>query len=285
MYPWGDKWARVRQASWSELATRGRQELAKRWDHYVFPRFPHSPTPRESARTRGHFFFASSDVPRIAAAITKYLPGTVERVVHEAEKICRRRFDLLGYEELDFGDPINWHLDAVNGKISPQKPFYKIPFLRFDEVGDVKVIWELNRHQHLVTLARAFCFTGDLRFAHEIVAQWYAWRKENPYPRGVNWASSLEIAFRCLSWLWVRHLLADSAVIPPQFWDDLDQALLLGGRHIERYLSFYFSPNTHLLGEAVALFFLGVLCGGGRTTDRWRSTGWEIVQSQAERQV
>jgi len=191
----------------------------------------------------------------------------------------------LGYEDLDFGDPINWHLDAVNGKISPQKAFYKIPFLRFDEVGDVKVIWELNRHQHLVTLARAFCFTGDLRFAHEIVAQWYAWRKENPYPRGVNWASSLEVAFRCLSWLWVRHLLADSAMISPQFWDDLGQALLLGGRHIQRYLSFYFSPNTHLLGEAVALFFLGVLCGGGRTTDRWRSAGWEIVQSQAERQV
>jgi hypothetical protein len=32
-------------------------------------------------------------------------------------------------------------------------------------------------------------------------------------------------------------------------------ALAFHGRYIERYLSTYFSPNTHLLGEAVALLF------------------------------
>jgi len=26
------------------------------------------------------------------------------------------------------------------------------------------------------------------------------------YPLGINWASSLEVGFRSLSWLWVRHL-------------------------------------------------------------------------------
>ena len=35
--------------------------------------------------------------------------------------------------------------------------------------------------------------------------------------------------------------------------------LYLNGRHLETYLSTYFSPNTHLTGEALGLFYLGTL--------------------------
>jgi hypothetical protein len=41
----------------------------------------------------------------------------------------------------------------VHGKRAPLNPWFKIPFLDFAVVGDHKVTWELNRHQHLVTLA------------------------------------------------------------------------------------------------------------------------------------
>ena len=53
--------------------------------------------------------------------------------VAEAEKICQHRFDLLGYADLDFGSPIDWHLDPVHHKRAPRKPWYKIPFLDFDQ--------------------------------------------------------------------------------------------------------------------------------------------------------
>src|SRR2546430_5092825 len=33
--------------------------------------------------------------------------------------------------------------------------------------------------------------------------------------------------------------------------------LFLQGRHIETYLSTYYSPNTHLTGEALGLLYLG----------------------------
>ena len=63
------------------------------------------------------------------------------------------------------------------------------------------------------------------------------------------------------------------------------RALALNGRHIERYLSTYFSPNTHLLGEAVALFFIGTLCPQISSAEDWKKNGWRIVQEEILRQV
>ncbi len=125
-------------------------------------------------------------------------------------------------------------------------------------MGDSKVTWELNRHQHLVTLAKAYRLTEDRRYADEIFQQWRHWHAENPYPFGINWVSSLEVAFRSLSWIWMYQLLEGTPVMPREFRKEWLRAQALNGRHIERYLSTYFSPNTHLLGEAVALLFLGI---------------------------
>ena len=152
-------------------------------------------------------------------------------------------------------------------------------------MGDSKITWELNRHQHLVALAKAYRLTGREQFAAELFSQWFDWQRKNPYPIGINWASSLEVAFRTISWLWVCNLLADSAVVPPNFSRDLLRQLAVGGRHIENYLSTYFSPNTHLLGEGLALFFLGTLCPNLPAAGRWQTKGWNILLEGAKDQV
>ena len=51
--------------------------------------------------------------------------------------------------------------------------------LGLDEAGDSKVTWELNRHQHFVTLAKAYHLSGDHRFANEIFDEWRHWHAEN----------------------------------------------------------------------------------------------------------
>src|SRR5207253_8095557 len=51
--------------------------------------------------------------------------------------------------------------------------------------------------------------------------------------------------------------------------------------HIERFLSTYFSPNTHLLGEGMALFFIGLLCAGIPSARRWQEGGWKIILREA----
>jgi uncharacterized heparinase superfamily protein len=279
------RWKRLLAMSAHEIGERTRQEVWKRADFILYHVGKHPRVGVSSVKSDFYpqFFFSPQEVPELAGLLRKRMPNEVNDIFCRAEKICAHRFDLLGYENLDYGLKIDWHLDRVHGKRAPQKPWYRIRYLDFEEVGDAKVTWELNRHQHLVTLAKAYAISREERFAKELRAQFYHWSEQNPYPIGVNWASSLEVAFRALSWLWVKHLLAGAAM--PEFVADLRQALALSGRHIARYLSTYFSPNTHLLGEGVALFFLGVLCPELSSAGNWQRLGWKTVLEESERQV
>jgi len=283
----GTTWSRVSQMSWEERRTRVRQEIGKRVDVVLYSggRQPGRDGLRGKDNPPGKFFFEADELPGRVNLLREHLPHEAEVLVKEADEICRHRFRLLGFENLDYGAEIDWHLDAVHGKRTPLIPWFKIDFLDFAQAGDHKVTWELNRHQHLVTLAKAWLLTRQDKYAHEAITQWYSWQRANPYPLGVNWASSLEVAFRSLSWLWLRHLLASCPIVSATFRDDVLHALSLSGRHIHQYLSTYFSPNTHLLGEAVALFFIGTLCPEISAAKKWRAQGWKIIQQEAQRQV
>jgi hypothetical protein len=307
---WQSKLARVSRMDWEEVRVRVGQEFHKHSDLLVHRMGVHAGAIRlntDSAARRGQFFFLGKDISVRAELVRKHLPDEAAEILREADEICGHRFRLLGYEHLDFtpdggggnfgggnfggdnfgGDnfkDIDWHLDPVHGKRAPLDPWFKIPFLDFAVVGDHKVTWELNRHQHFVTLAKARLLSGDEKYVRELMAQWRSWIKANPYPLGINWGSTLEVAFRSLSWMWVDQLLAGMAECA-NFRAEMAPALAFHGHYIERYLSTYFSPNTHLLGEAVALFFLGTLYPQMPRAARWKESGWEIVLREAGRQV
>ncbi len=284
---WKARWARLASMDRDELAHRLHRQLAARIDAVRNRLGADFAAGMVGSPVRQHprFFFMPGEVSRLCALLKRRLPRQVEEIVRRAERVCQHRFDLLGFEGLDYGDSIDWHCDRVHGKRAPRKPWFQIRYLDSSEVGDSKIIWELNRHQHLVTLAKAYRLTENQRFAQEIIQQWKHWHAENPYPIGINWASSLEVAFRSLSWLWMSALMGDCTVTPAGFRAEWLKAMAISGRHIERYPSTYCSPNTHLLGEGVALFFIGLLCPELRDAEKWKEKGWEIVLQEADRQV
>jgi hypothetical protein len=283
----GDSLGRLAAMDRHEVFDRLRQYLMARADALRYKSGENFAGQERGGPTgaEGRFFFNPSEVPSLCALLKQVFPAQADEIVLQAEKICQHRFDLLGYENLDYGVEIDWHCDVVNGKRGPLKPWFKVRYLDFDEVGDSKITWELNRHQHFVTLAKAYWLTGDEKFAREVLAQWTHWRKENPYPIGMNWASSLEVAFRSLSWTWTFFLLQECPLFTSDVCKQWKDTLRLNGRHIETYLSTYFSPNTHLLGEALALFFLGTLFPSLRGSPGWQRQGWEILELEATKQV
>ncbi len=269
-----------------ELRARGAQELNKRLDSLrgLFRLAPSAPKRRAGA-DYGRFFFDAGEIDPLASLIRARLPETESRLRARAEKILERRFDLLGYENLDFGREIDWSLEPVSGRVAPLVSWPSVPYLDPRTVGDHKVTWELGRHQHLTALARAWRLTGQSKLRDEAIRQWRDWRAKNPYPKGIHWTSALEVAFRSISWLWLWALLDREGPEAQSIHRELEDACGHSGHYLERYLSTYFSPNTHLLGEAVALYALGQVFRSFEPAERWRETGRRIVLEEAERQV
>ena len=130
------------------------------------------------------FFFDPGTAGRIARAWAVRHPSAVRRTIEHAGSIAAHRFSLLGYRDLDFGSPIDWHRDPVHGIRAPMVAWRRVPYLDFRRVGDHKIVWELSRHQQLTTLIRARLFTGDGRWIDEAVAQWHDWQRANLYGAG-----------------------------------------------------------------------------------------------------
>jgi hypothetical protein len=218
------------------------------------------------------------------ARVAETLRGTAyaAQVLLLAEGLLEHRFPLLGLT-IETGPDIDWRRDYANGVSTGTAYFRTVPYLDFARVGDHKVVWELNRHQHLPLLAQAFLLSGRREFLDEAFRQLESWIDRNPFLQGMNWASALEAAFRGLSWAWLWTMAGTE--MPEPLRRRFLTALYRHGRFIERNLSVYFAPNTHLLGEAVALHALGTMFPGFPRARRWAEVGGRIVREQMEAQV
>ncbi len=253
-----------------EITFRARQETSNLFLLALQPKFPGAMP----------LNLALPDGQAVAAALRG--SDYADAVEATAREVLAHRFPLLGVT-VETGPEIRWRRDYAHGTESGRAYFRRIPYLDFLAVGDHKFIWELNRHQHLVLLAQAFLFTGRKEFTREIFAQLESWWEQNPFQRGINWASALEVGFRSLSWTWIYHFLAME--MPDAFRRRFLTELYRHGRHLAENLSVYFSPNTHLLGEAVALHALGSLFGAFPGSGAWRQRGAQIVEAQLDFQV
>lgn len=261
--------------SFSEIRFRLQQEAANAW-LYLFP-----PTLPPALRAAASFPAALLPEGKTVAAKLRETPYAAE-LNRLAAEILQHRFPLLGYV-IETGPAIRWRRDPLRGIESETAYFRRIPYLDAARAGDHKIIWELNRHQHLVLLSKAWLLTGKRECLSEIASQLESWHEQNPYGRGINWASALEVAFRALSWIWIYHLAGDA--LPGRARDLLLNGLYQHGVHLRHNLSVYFSPNTHLLGEAVALHALGVLFPRCPQAGLWKKLGGEIVAAEMENQV
>jgi hypothetical protein len=222
-------------------------------------------------------------IARFSSVICSDVPEAV--IIERADRILDGRIDLLGYRNVFVGEDIDWHRDPISLKRAPTIHWKDVDKLSASDVGDRKVIWELNRHQHFFILGAAYRLTGDERYAQCFVRHLESWISQNPPGVGINWSSSLEVAFRAISWIWAFHLFRDSNCFTPRHFVEALKSLFRHGRHIEKYLSKYFSPNTHLTGEALGLYYLGTQLPYLRRAANWRKLGSDILLSEAEKQI
>jgi hypothetical protein len=294
-----DEW-RVRGSQWLAAGAerRGWSALARLPDDPAFFKLldgnkeaasrAHTPADllaRWRARRAPSFFAAFSDRERTVETLKRRWPDSLSALVERADRIEAGVFDLLGLRGLSFGSPVDWRLEPLSGKLSPLIHWSRIGELDAQETGDKKIVWELNRHQHFITLGRAYWLTNDERYARAFGAHAASWMEQNPPKLGLNWLSSLEVAFRAISWLWALHFFKDSPHLTPEVFLRLLKYLYLHARHLETYLSTYSSPNTHLTGEALGLYYLGLLLPEFRAAGLWRGNAEKILLDELPRHV
>jgi len=284
---------KLKRVSIDELRVRGSQALAAFAERNVWSRQSRLPSDgeilrvldREKFGTQSAFFAAFDDPKATVDELRRRWPNAESEIVERADRISEGRFDLLAFRNLSFGDPIDWHLEPIAGKRAPLVHWSRLNYLNADMFGDKKIVWELNRHQYFVTLGQAYWLTNNEHYSETFVAHVNSWMDQNPPKLGVNWASSLEVAFRSISWLWALYFFKDSAALTPETFLRICKFLYLNARHLETYLSTYFSPNTHLTGEALGLFYLGTLLPQFGESSRWRKAGLGILLKQLPRHV
>ena len=106
------------------------------------------------------------------------------------------------------------------------------------------------------------------------------WRRgwtTTPRRSGSTGPAAWKSAYRAVAWLWAFRLFEGYVGLAPGLLARARKFLFLHGRHLETYLSTYFSPNTHLTGEALGLVYLAAAFPHWKCAPRWRATGTRIL--------
>ena len=281
---------KLKRLSMDEISVRVAQQVAILSERSGWSKQASLPSDEQLARlmqtrVEPRFFASFESKEQTISEFRRRWSNAEKEIINTANRISENTFNLLGLRNLNLGTSIDWHLEPTSGKRTPLRHWSQLNYLDAQLAGDKKITWELNRHQYFTTLGRAYWLTNDERYAEVFISHVASWMDQNPPKLGINWASSLEIAFRSICWLWALQFFKESPSLKPELVTRMLKFLYLNALHLETFLSTYFSPNTHLTGEALGLFYLGLLLPEFREAERWRELGLEILVAQLPRHV
>lgn len=209
---------------------------------------------------------------------------------------CERRLDedarLLAGEVSVFGRwfPVVpagefWHRDPVSGALWPRDTSGKIDYRPGNPTGDVRIVWELNRLQHLVGLAVIANEDEARRSAAVSLIESHIadWSAANPPGIGVNLVSGMEIALRLMAVLHaydlVRQWVSESTRL------EVARFAAFHANAIPSRLSLYSSAGNHTIAEAVGLLYAGTLLQESPSAALWRRTALQLLRQEVPRQI
>ncbi|RJQ55308.1 MAG: hypothetical protein C4526_03935 [Nitrospiraceae bacterium] len=227
------------------------------------------------------FFYDSDNSKYLIETYRKYFGEKIAGDMKTAKDLLGHKFFFLGYE-VNHGCRVDWKMDPVSGKDWEDVFSFDVIFRGTNRLGDIKLPWELNKHQYFFALGKCYWLTGDKVYCDTILRHIDSWIDDNPVYKGINWVSSLEIGMRVISWIMAYPFVRNS--ITDEFREKMLNSLFQQIEFIEQNLSRDRYANTHLIGEAVSLIMGGLFLktsGSGK----WVSKGLEILSAEIDNQV
>ncbi len=208
-----------------------------------------------------------------------------------ADRILEGRFRIFALEDAVLGFPPNWNKDPKTGTNAPLTFGKTLDYRNERLVGDIKYLWEPNRHLELVTLAQAWHLTQDSQYLRAIRTLLESWFEQCPYAFGPNWTSSLEHAVRLSNWSFAWHLAggdqsalfegSDGQTFKARWLNSIAQHC----HFIHGHLSRFSSANNHLFGELTGLFIGASTWPWWSASGRWRNEAQRELEAEALKQV
>ena len=213
----------------------------------------------------------------------KNFKNEFKKSIERANAFIEHRFSFLGVS-FKLPNPIPWQSDPISLKPYPTGFYADIDIFTNENPGDVKHVWEMNRLQFLIEIAKAYYLTSDDRMGRKIDDLLNDWFQKNPYQTGIAWASALEVGVRAFALIWTLYFYLGAKKQNPQTLRIILKLLYLSGYYLNHHLSIYFSPYNHLIGETAALFAIGYLFPGFKNANRWAKKALIILDDQVEKQ-
>ncbi|WP_200387671.1 heparinase II/III family protein [Thiocapsa imhoffii] len=211
--------------------------------------------------------------------------------IQSADKILSGQYDIFALHGFQLGMPPQWNCDPKTGIHAPLEFGMTLDYRSETLVGDIKYLWEPNRHLELVTLCQAYYLTRDSRYLNGFEILCSSWLVQCPYPLGPNWSSSLEAGIRLINWsiCWCLIGGANSSLFETATGDKFRtrwlQSIWIHCHFITKNWSRFSSANNHLIGEASGLFVASVTWPLWQQSPRWSKDSIHILQREAALQV
>jgi len=202
-----------------------------------------------------------------------------------AEKILQGKLRIFALDH-EYRHVPQWNQDPKTETIALLVFSKTLDYRDESIVGDIKYLWESNRHLHLVTLAQTYRLTNDPRYLHGLQRHLESWFDQCPYLKGPNWTSSLELAIRLINWSITWQLIGglDSALFSSEdgkrFRDRWLRSIYQHMHYIRGYYSCFSSANNHLIGEAAGLFIGAVTWPYWHKTQEWSTEAQGILERE-----
>lgn len=182
-------------------------------------------------------------------------------IIMQAEDAVEGKIQGFSSILLDYGNPINWHLNPITKiEVDKELKWYCIP--DFDPIrGDIKVVWEASRFTHFFFFIRAYMITRDDKFYCAFSQHMSDWLEQNQYSYGPNYKCGQEASLRMINALIAYAVFKEYGLTTARDEENLKNLVTNCYRKI--LSNFFYAhkciKNNHTLSEITGLI-IGAWC-------------------------
>ena len=210
-----------------------------------------------------------------------------ERYIQTADTILSGHVDIFSLHKAHLSHPPHWNTDPRTGTVAPSTLGLSIDYRDERHVGDIKYLWETNRHLQLATIAQAYNLSKDPKYLDGLKLQLESWLEQCPYLSGPQWTSALELGIRLINWSLIWSLIGEerSALFEgtkgQEFMQRWLQSIYQHCDFINDFYSAHSSANNHLIGEAAGVFIASTTWPFWPKSSHWRDRAKTILEREA----